>query len=124
MTIKTALSVVALAAGLAVVPAMAQTAAMPTTIGSFTVPEAEAGAVKARCDELRLNAETESLVEDADASAEADADDTSEDNETAVAGDAAVDSEPALTESPTATTVDLAAITLADCEAGGWFAAM
>lgn len=122
MTIKSALSVVALAAGLAVVPAMAQSAALPTTIGSITVPEAEAGAVKARCDVLKTNADTESLVEDNNAEAgEDDASDDSSENEPSVAGDASVSSEPALTDSATATTVDLAVITLEDCEAGGWF---
>jgi hypothetical protein len=124
MTVKTALSVLALAAGMAVVPAMAQSTTLPTTIGSFTVPEAEAGAVKARCDTLRLNADTQSLVEDnsEDVEGDADADSDENNNETAVAGDATVNSEPALTDSPTATTIDLAAITLEDCEAGGWFA--
>lgn len=121
MTVKTVLSVLALAAGMAVVPAMAQSAAMPTTIGSFTVPEAEAGAVKARCDELRLNSETESLIDDNAAEQDTETD-VSEDNEPSVAGDASVNSEPALTDSASATTVDLAAITLEDCEAGGWFA--
>jgi len=121
MTIKSALSVVALAAGLVAVPSFAQ----DRMIGTFSVPAAEVRAVQARCDDLKLNADTESLVSESDS--ETDNEDDAEDDantETEVAGDAGVSSEPALTDSPTATTVDLAAITLEDCEAGGWFEAM
>lgn len=109
MTIKSALSVVALAAGLVAGPAFAQTAALPTMIGSITVPEAEAGAVKARCDELKVAAETESLVEESDSETDDPTDDDTDDD----AADGA-----------TAVTVDLDVITLEDCEASGWFAAM
>jgi hypothetical protein len=118
MTIKSALTVVALAAGLVAVPAFAQTAAMPTMIGSLTVPEAEAGAVKARCDELKVASETESLV-----SVDESEDDDAESTETEPAGDAAIVNVPA-TDGATAVTVDLDVITLEDCEAGGWFEAM
>ena len=120
MTIKSALSVVALAAGLVAGPVVAQTTALPTMIGPQTVSEADAGAVQARCMDLKTAAETESLTAEGDADAE-----TAEDsNETSVAGDAGIASEPALTDSPTALSVDLAVVTLEDCEAGGWLSEM
>jgi hypothetical protein len=115
MTIKSALSVVALAAGLVAAPVLAQS---PTMIGTQTVTEADVGAVQARCDVLRTNAETESLVSESDSETETE---TDTDTETSVAGDAAVSSEPAVTESASASSVDVAIITLEDCEAGGWF---
>lgn len=124
MTIKSALSVVALAAGLVAAPAIAQSATLPTMIGTQTVSEADAGAVLARCEDLKIAAETESLVSDSDSETEAEDEDGSADNETAVAGDADISSEPALTESPTAVGVDLAVVTLADCEADGWLTEM
>jgi hypothetical protein len=111
MTIKSALSVVALAAGLIAGPALAQ----DMMIGTQTVAEADVEAVKARCLDLQTAAETESLTAESDAEAETD------DNETSVAADAEIANEPALTESPTALSVDLAAVTLEDCEAGAWF---
>lgn len=119
MTIKSALSVIALAAGLVAGPVFAQTAALPTMIGSIAVPEAEAGAVKARCDELKLAAETQSLVEDSEADDDAAADEEGDD----AAGDAALVDEPE-SDGATAVTVDLDLVTLEDCEASGWFAAM
>ena len=109
MTIKSALSVVALAAGLIAGPALAQ----DMMIGTQTVAEADVEAVKARCLDLQTAAETESLTAESDAE--------TDDNETSVAADAEIANEPALTESPTALSVDLAAVTLEDCEAGAWF---
>lgn len=117
MTIKSALSVVALAAGLVAVPALAQA---PTMIGSQTVAEADVEAVKARCLDLQTAAETQSLTTESEVDTET-ADGTEDENETSVAGNAAIANEPALTESPTALSVDLAVVTLEDCEAGGWF---
>ncbi len=117
MTIKSALSVVALAAGLSAVPVMAQA---PTMIGTQTVAEADVEAVKARCLALQTAAETQSLVSPSGSEIETE-EEVENDNETSVAGDAAISSEPALTESPTALSVDLAVVTLEDCEAGGWF---
>ncbi|SMQ70097.1 hypothetical protein SAMN06295905_1772 [Devosia lucknowensis] len=111
MTIKSALSVVALAAGLVAAPVLAQA---PTMIGSQTVAEADVGAVQGRCADLKTQAETESLTAETATTEE-------DDNETAVAGDATVTNEPALTESASASAVDLAVVTLEDCEAGGWF---
>jgi len=109
MTIKSALSVIALSAGLIAAPAFAQ----GMMIGTQTVAETDVEAVKARCADLQLAAETESLssnpVEDAD---------TTEDD--SVAGDAAINDVPA-TDSETATSVDLGIITLEECEADGWF---
>jgi hypothetical protein len=117
MTIKSALSVVALAAGLVAVPALAQA---PKMIGSQTVAEADVEAVKARCLDLQTAAETQSLTTESDSETETE-EEAATDNETSVAGDAAIANEPALTESPTALSVDLAVVTLEDCEAGGWF---
>ena len=111
MTVKSALSVIALAAGLVAGPAFAQ----DLMIGSQTVAEADVEAVKGRCMDLQTAAETESLVSESDSETETD------ENETEVAGDAAISSEPALTDSTTAVGVDLALVTLEDCEAGGWF---
>jgi hypothetical protein len=114
MTIKSALSVVALAAALSAGPVLAQ----DMMIGSQTVAEADVEAVKARCLDLQTAAETESLTAESDSETETD---DAVDNETAVAGDAEIANEPALTESPTALSIDLAVVTLEDCEAGGWF---
>lgn len=113
MTIKSALSAIALSAGLIATPVFAQ----GMMIGTQTVAEADVEAVKARCADLRLAAETESL------SSTDNVDDTDTDEATAddsVAGDAAIDNVPA-TDSETATSVDLGIITLAECEADGWF---
>ncbi len=115
MTIKTALTVVALAAGLVAAPVMAQTAAAGTMIGSQTVAESDVEAVKGRCMDLQIAADTESLTTEA---AEDDAETT---NETSVAGDAGITNEPALTQSASANNVDLALVTREDCEAGGWY---
>ena len=118
MTIKTALSVVALAAGLAAAPVMAQTAAAGAMIGTQTVTEADVEAVKGRCMDLQVAAETESLTTE---NADNDDDAATTTNETAVASDAGITNEPALTESASASSIDLAIVTLEDCEAGGWF---
>jgi hypothetical protein len=107
MTIKSALSVVALAAALSAGPVLAQ----DMMIGSQTVAETDVEAVKARCLDLQTAAETESLTAESDTDAE----------ETSVAGNAEIANEPALTDSPTALSIDLALVTLEDCEAGGWF---
>lgn len=118
MTIKSALSVVALAAGLVAAPTFAQSSMM---IGTQTVAETDVEAVKARCDDLKRADETQSLSETKDAD-DAD-DDAASDEETAddsVAGDADIVDVPA-TDSETATSVDLGIITLEECEAGGWF---
>ncbi|WP_375600130.1 hypothetical protein [Devosia sp. Naph2] len=111
MTIKSALSAIALSAGLIATPVFAQ----GMMIGTQTVAEADVEAVKARCADLKLAAETESLssTDTNNPNDDATADDT-------VAGDAAIDNVPA-TDSETATSVDLGIITLAECEADGWF---
>ncbi len=110
MTIKTALSAIALSAGLLATPAFAQ----GMMIGTQAVAETDVEAVKARCADLQLASETESLVSGTDSDSE---DDTADDS---VAGNAAIDNVPA-TDSETATSVDLGIITLAECEADGWF---
>jgi hypothetical protein len=109
MTIKSALSAIALSAGLIATPAFAQ----GMMIGTQTVAETDVEAVAARCADLQLAAETESL-----SSTGTDNDDNTADD--SVAGNAAIDNVPA-TDSETATSVDLGIITLAECEADGWF---
>lgn len=109
MTIKSALSVIALSAGLIATPAFAQ----GMMIGTQTVAETDVEAVAARCADLQLAASTESLS----SGSEEDSDNTEDDS---VAGDAAIEDVPA-TDSETATSVDLGIITLAECEADGWF---
>lgn len=111
MTIKSTLSVIALAAGLVAGPALAQ----DMMIGTQTVAETDVAAVRARCADLKLADETVSLSSssDNDTDDEATADDS-------VAGDADMEEVPA-TDSETATSVDLGIITLAECEADGWF---
>lgn len=109
MTIKTALSAIALSAGLIATPAFAQ----GMMIGTQTVAETDVEAVAARCADLQLAAETESL-----SSTGTDNDDDTADD--SVAGNAAINNVPA-TDSETATSVDLGIITLAECEADGWF---
>jgi hypothetical protein len=109
MTIKTALSAIALSVGLIATPAFAQ----GMMIGTQTVAETDVEAVAARCADLQLAAETESL-----SSTGTDNDDDTADD--SVAGNAAINNVPA-TDSETATSVDLGIITLAECEADGWF---
>ncbi|MEQ9635870.1 MAG: hypothetical protein RLW68_07270 [Devosia marina] len=109
MTIKSALSAIALSAGLIATPAFAQ----GMMIGTQTVAETDVEAVAARCADLQLAAETESL-----SSTGTDNDDDTADD--SVAGNAAINNVPA-TDSETATSVDLGIITLAECEADGWF---
>ena len=109
MTIKSALSAIALSAGLIVTPAFAQ----GMMIGTQTVAETDVEAVAARCADLQLAAETESL-----SSTGTDNDDDTADD--SVAGNAAINNVPA-TDSETATSVDLGIITLAESEADGWF---
>ncbi len=109
MTIKTALSAIVLSAGLIATPAFAQ----GMMIGTQTVAETDVEAVAARCADLQLAAETESL-----SSTGTDNDDDTADD--SVAGNAAINNVPA-TDSETATSVDLGIITLAECEADGWF---
>ncbi|MBJ3783695.1 hypothetical protein [Devosia sediminis] len=113
MTIKSALSVVALAAGLVAAPVFAQ----DMMIGTQTVLEADVEAVKARCVELQTAASTgtESTAETATttetAPADADAGDDDGDAEES-SGDSTVDTGESL--------LNFDVITLEDCEAGTW----
>jgi hypothetical protein len=116
MTIKSTLSVIALAAGLVAGPALAQ----DLMIGTQTVAEADVEAVKARCADLKLADETASLSSTSETDTEDEATDDGESADESVAGDADMEEVPA-TDSETATTVDLGIITLAECEADGWF---
>ena|SRR5690606_31534470 len=109
MTIKSALSVVALATGLIAGPVLAQ----DLMIGTQTVSEADVEAVKARCADLKLAAESESL-------ATTGVDAPAEDNAETPAGDATIQDVPAA-DAETATMVDLDIVTLEECEADGWF---
>lgn len=113
MTIKSALSVVALAAGLAAGPAFAQT----LMIGSQTVAEADVEIVKARCVELQTAA-TASAGETTEAETDvAPADQPEEVTE----GEANFENEANSGTDEQAATLDLEVVTLEDCEAGGWF---
>jgi len=129
MTIKSALSVVALAAGLTAVPALAQTSTLPTMIGTQTVSETDAGAVKARCEQLQLEAETESLAGTETLPDSNDGTDDGEENDNtddSGADDAADDTSETDSEAdgPSAVMVDLEIITLEECEADGWLDTM
>ncbi|MHA6297594.1 hypothetical protein [Devosia sp. CAU 1758] len=130
MTIKSALSVVALAAGLVAVPAMGQTSTMPTMIGTQTVSDVDAGAVKARCEQLQLAESTDSLSgtrtppDSTDSIDDGDENDTNDDQGTGdVSEDDVTTSEPEA-DGATALHVDLDIVTLAECEADGWLDAM
>jgi len=109
MTIKSALSVIALAAGLVAAPALAQ----DRMIGETAVPEADVAVVEAHCETLQMGDESTLSVsgedeEDNSTLDPTDGDDTGEGDQPA--GDGATAS------------IDLSLITLEDCEAGGWLA--
>ena len=112
MTIKSALSVVALAAGLAATPVFAQ----GMMIGSQTVAEADVETVKARCVELQTAADTGASATDAE-TANVDSDEPDEVTE----GEATFEDEANDGTEEQASTLDLEVVTLEDCEAGGWF---
>ncbi|MBB4051667.1 hypothetical protein GGR20_001303 [Devosia subaequoris] len=106
MTIKSALSAIALSAGLMAAPAFAQT----MMIGTQTVAETDVGAVKARCERLKLADESQSLSSTEDAENE---------NEASVVGDADIVDVPDA-QAETAVSVDLDLITLEQCMEGDW----
>ena len=106
MTIKSALSVVALTVALT-----GASFAQGMTLNGVAVSEADAPAVQERCDQLANASATESLTETTGSS-----DDTS-----AGAADATIASAPAVNEVQNATTtVDLDTVTLESCAAGGF----
>ena len=92
MSIKAAVSAVALASAMMIAPAMAQDAELPTTIGGVTVTAEDQAAVQAKCDELAA----------ADGAA------------------GATDHPPAEGLENATSTIDLSVITLEDCTADGW----
>ncbi len=106
MTIKSALSVVALTVALT-----GASFAQGMTLNGVAVSEADAPAVQERCDQLANAESTESLT------------DTSSSNDDTSAGsnDAAITNAPAVNEVQNATTtVDLDTVTLESCAAGGF----
>jgi hypothetical protein len=118
MSIKAAVSAVALASAMLVAPAFAQDAAAPSwTISGNAVAEQDQAAVQARCDDLQIAKDTQSLTQESN-----DDEQATGDQADAGAVDAGTINDPA-TDSETATTIDLSTITLEDCEAGGWYAA-
>lgn len=121
MSIKATVSAVALASAMLVAPAFAQDAAATTTmemtIAGAAVAEQDMEAVQARCDDLQLAKDTQSLTST----------ESSDDQATGTASDAGAPdsgtiSDPAA-DSESASTIDLANITLENCEEGGWYAA-
>jgi|GEM_PF-1110776 hypothetical protein len=112
MSIKAAVSAVALASAMMIAPAMAQDAELPTTIGGVTVTAEDQAAVQAKCDELAAADGAASLS------------DSTEDN---ASGDSTTPDPTGATDHPPAeglenatSTIDLSVITLEDCTADGW----
>jgi len=118
MTVKSALSVVALTVAFA-----GSAFAQGMTINGVVVPEDELAAVEERCLQLSNAEETESLTETEDDAT--DADDANDEevgtNETTGGNDALTENAPNVNEVEDATTViDLDTITLQACIDGGF----
>lgn len=115
MTIKSALTVVALAAGLVAGPALAQ----DRTIGTLTVAPADEAAVAAYCEELQSGVSDDTLS----TSGQEEDDGVSD----APEGSSADDEQSGGIDSPgdsAAASLDLSTVTIEDCQAGGWLTAM
>lgn len=122
MSIKAAVSAIALASAMFAAPAFAQDAAAPMemTISGTAVAEQDMEAVQARCDDLKIAEDTQSLTDDSDSNSSDG--NGSDDNGEESNSNAGLINEPAA-DSETATTLDLTLVTLEDCETGGWYAA-
>ena len=108
MTIKSALSVVALTVALT-----GASFAQGMTLNGVAVSEGDMAAVQERCDQLANASATESLTETSDSS----------EDTTAGGTDATITDAPAVNEIEDATsTVDLDTVTLEACTAGGFTA--
>lgn len=116
MTIKSALSVVALAAGLIAAPVLAQ-----DMIGSQSVSEADRAAVSARCLDLQAGSADATANGGTSSTSTEDAVDT-DDSTPTFEDDVGADAESDETVDEVGVTLDLDAITLEDCEASGWYA--
>ncbi|QQR40142.1 hypothetical protein [Devosia rhizoryzae] len=116
MSIKSAVSAVALASAMMIVPAFAQDAAAPMSgdmmIGGLTIAEGDMPAVQAACDELSTAANT-SLSDSTEDGAAAGTNTTEEDPTRAA------DQPPAEGLDNATTTIDLSSITLEDCTEAG-----
>jgi hypothetical protein len=124
MSIKAAVSALALSSAMLMAPAFAQDAAAPSwTIAGNPVAEADQAGVQARCDELAVApADETSLTQDpaGDTSSE---DTTGDGNADSDTGTSSNNSPPAEGLDNAVTTLDLTTITLEDCQTGGWVAA-
>lgn len=119
MTIKSAIAALTFAAGLIAAPAFAQDAmatnsmeAMPTMIGTQAVSEADAPLVAKTCTQLNLS--TNTSLNDSTQDGAAGQNTTSEDTSRTT------DNPPAEGLAPAVAKVDLNAITLEECQSGGW----
>jgi hypothetical protein len=116
MTIKSALSVVAITAALA-----GASFAQGMTINGAAVSDADMGAVQERCDGLANAAETESLTETSDDASDENSAETTANNDANAGNDAVTANPPAVNEAQNATsTIDLATIDLQACIDGGF----
>jgi len=121
MRVKTALTSIALISSLAF-----SGVAYGATINGVDIPEDELAAVQARCDELKVADDTQSLstTEDSDSTATDDSmtsdEPTGSSDESSAGEDAVVDNAPAVDEAANATgTIDLDTITLQACMDAG-----
>jgi TATA-binding protein-associated factor Taf7 len=116
MSIKAAVSALALTSAMLAGSAFAQDATATTEmmIGGTVVAEQDMEAVKARCEDLKNAQDTQSLTQEPAADDQATGDSTD-----ASSANAGIINEPA-EDSETATTLDLTLVTLEECEAGGW----
>ena len=115
MSIKAAVSALALTSAMLVAPAFAQdAAATPSwTIGGNAVAEGDQAAVQAKCDELAL--ESNSSLSDSTEEGAAAGTNTTDEDPTRTS-----DQPPAEGLDNATTTIDLTTITLENCNEGGW----
>jgi hypothetical protein len=116
MTIKSALSVLALTVALT-----GASYAQGMTINGAAVSDADMGAVQERCDGLANAAETESLTETSDDGSEENSAETTANNDANAGNDAVIANPPAVNGAQNATsTIDLATIDMQACIDGGF----
>lgn len=119
MTIKSALSVVALTVALT-----GSAFAQGMTINGVAVSEGDMAAVQERCDELANAESTESIAsttEDGEVSDSEDDDSNGGSNDATAGNDALVENAPGVNEAQNATTtIDLDTVSLSACVEGGF----
>lgn|GEM_PF-1701158 len=116
MTIKSALSVVALTVALT-----GASFAQGMTLNGAAVSDADMGAVQERCDGLANAATTESLTETSDDGSDENASESTANNDANAGSDAVTSNPPAVNEAQNATsTIDLTTIDLQACIDGGF----